>query len=268
MRVATRAGPGHTPAMMATLLVLCAAPAVGSTWSWSLDTTASGTVTGTIDGKKQTASLQPFHLGKVSVTFKVLEANARSPTKLDATVKSGPTTLEGRRWLVESDYGEARLVATAGSEPNVMQRSLEELRPDSVAKLRNVLSALFKEEPVVAATAGANPCDAATLAKVAAATGELIRNTLYGGTDQGVTMEEPSATCRGKGASYRVAVKMKLPWGADVLTLPWSGTVEVPPGAWRANVDLSTSATLAPKDSRVGLKGKVKAVLKSRLTRG
>lgn len=251
---------------LATVLVLGAAPVAGSSFQWTFDDTTSGSATAIIDGRRQTQPMSSSTLGKVSLKVKVLEVGERGPTKLDVKVLSGRLALVGRRWLVESDYGDARLVLPPGTKLTEVQKGYQELYPADFAALRALLSSLFKEDPVVAATTGVPPCAAETLTKVAAATGDAIR-AAFRGARTGATVEDASASCTGKGASYRVSVKLKIPWGSDSAVLPWTGTASVAPGAWRAALDFSASTTFAPKDSRVSLKGKVKAVLKSRFAK-
>lgn len=251
------------------VVVVAAAPPAGSTWRWSVQRSASGSATAKIDGKKRSFTLEPSGLDNATLAVKVLELGDAVPGRVEVTVTSGPQSVEDRRWLVENDSGEARMLAPPGAAPTDMQKGfeqLDQLSQRAVPDLRRVLGGLFKPDPFAAATAGFPPCAPATLERVAAATGDFVRWSGFI-VSSDVTFEQASARCVGKGRKYAVSTTARVLFGSGVLVLPFSGTVDVPAAGWLSTVELTAPFEFQPDGSRVALKGNGKLRLKSSMTK-
>jgi hypothetical protein len=231
-------------------VVLAAAPPAGSAWRWSVERSASATATATVDGQKRRYTTQPDAADRTTLMVKVLEAGEAAPKRVEVTVTSGAPALEGRRWIAEDEYGEARLTVPPGAGPTELQKGLEQMDRRAVPDLRRLLGHLFKPDPFVRATADGPPCAPSTLERVAAATGDAVRSFL---DTSDVTFEKASARCVGKGRRYAVATTARVLRGSGVQLYPFTGTVDVPSAGWLSTVELSAPFRNQPDGSRVAL---------------
>ncbi len=229
---------------LAVLLALSAAPAADSQWSWSFDDSRSIKVKGAPAGVSVTVSP---HLERSQFEIKVLEAGEEAPKKLKVTVKAGPAPIRAHTYEVESNYGEAVLkditpkgTRTTWKLNEVMASSLADPEGPNreVGVFRSAIGTLLRPDPVVLAAKSGAPCTDATAEAVVKAVARYTSRLLLE-RDGEESVKDASATCLGAdGTKYAVRFTLRYPFRDDALDFPFTGTVTIAPGAWRAAFDL------------------------------
>lgn len=252
--------------MLASLLVgllVGATPQEGTRWVLSYEDVLSLQVAGAPPGMRLTP--RPT-LGRSSIELKIDAVTGETPKRLTLAMKSGPAELAGRTWAVEENYGDA--IVTEKKDPSPRQRDAvldSPGQPESLKGLRHLTRVLVVPDPVVAAAREGKPCDAGTREKVAVAAAHLV-DRLISNRPGEMTVKAASAECLGTSGRYTVRFTLS----STVLDAPndalWSGTVEVAPDAWRADLDLKATVDFDLRPTQRTLRAHGTMRLKSRLT--
>lgn len=214
------------------LFLLSAAPPVGSTFRVTLNESGELAAKSTIPGKL--VNSQP---GSAVVDLKVLEVANEQPSKLSVDVvrtelhafTDGPYTLG-------LNYGDPEFSAKVNPGDQ------------KAVNLGSLIKELIRPDPVVAAAATlTDPCSPQASAAIATAAGQLV-NHLYG-SGQLRLADGASATCV-KGKPEWAVKFVLIREGSVDLVNPFTGTVSVPKGAWRSNVDMRSAFKWVTENSR------------------
>lgn len=222
------------------LLVVSAAPPVGSEWTWTIDDQRALKLT----SPKGELSVDP-HLEKMTLEVTVTEASEEALRKFTVFVKAGNVNLRNLKFEVESNYGEAVVKDVTPNEGkrrvglNELTIALATGAPaPELPAFRRALAQLFKADPIVAAAKGAK-CTPETGAAVAKAVGETMMK-IKTERDNQETVTNAAGTCVGAdGTKYAVSFTLNAPFRDQTTEVSMKGTVTVPADAWRASWDAS-----------------------------
>jgi hypothetical protein len=204
-------------------MLVCAAPAVGSTWRVSLTNSAE-----LVAKASRAATLNNYMPGSAVVDLKVLEVADERPRKVAVTVV--------RTELHAFPDGPSDLALNYGEPEFSVKVNAADQQAVNLSKL---IKELIRPDPVVAAAATlADPCSAQASATIGTAAGQLV-NHLYG-FGQLRLADGASATCV-KGKPEWTVKFVLIREGSVDLVNPFTGTVSVPKGAWHSNVDLRSA---------------------------
>ncbi len=231
------------------LVVMGAAPSVGSTWRVVLDESIQAQFSSN-QGELETQSIAA---GANTVDLKVLEVSEGRPTRLGLSVV--------RSAAHEFQYSSEPITLSLNyGEPVLQGGPLG--RPDSqVGSIRQLLKSLISPDPVVAAVAAAtSPCSSEAGQAIGVAAAALVNQASNGGRLR--VVDGASATCVKGTRTWKVRFSLLQERSTD-LTIAYSGTVSVPVGAWRSNLDLRGTYQFKPTGSLIELKGKGSVVFTS-----
>lgn len=244
-------------------LLLGAPPAPGSSWKWSYDDSRKMKL---LSGPPGGALSAYPHLEKTELELTVDDVGEHAPRAITFKVLKGPAALAGRSWKADSSYGEAAL--TELGKPKNLDEVTSVERKEALALqgvLKHLLGTLFLPDPIVVAAA-TDPCSEATREKIAKAAGKLAARLISERSDE-LQTEKASAQCVGTGGKYTVAFSLTAPTQDDQkFEYPWKGTIELPEGAWRASVQLSSASTVEVKTSARPIRIQSQLSLKSVMT--
>lgn len=213
---------------LAVLFLLSAVPAEGSSWAWTLEDRQQLEAS---PAARRLFGIPPPAPAKARLTVKGVDET--TVTRLGVVLEEGVPSLAGRPLVFERNYGGAEL--EAGIDITPLERN--RLRPVQAA-----LGELFDVDPLVEATKQGPRCSAETRAALAAAAGHwLLRRVRLRPEDARV---EGSADCAPRDG-WTLKLTVHFPVRDADASMTWTGSVRVPPAAWRAELHLTSQVKLS-----------------------
>lgn len=145
------------------------------------------------------------------------------PTKARVTVLKGPGRLKGQRFMLENNYGKAMLSEALAGEA-----------PRDLPALEAAVATLFEDDPIITASKSGAACDEATTTAIARAAGQLVSRITMPHPEE-LEVTDAHASCARAKNSYAVSFTLAGSLRDEHFDIPFTGTVVVPPGAWRAS---------------------------------
>ena len=209
-------------------------PPPGSRWTWTLEDVRAAKLRSAPRGMHLT--MNPS-LDKSVFQVAVNETGTDAPKKLTLSAQRAPARIVGQTWAVESSYGEAML--------HQLDKGWLDVPPESVQLVQRAATVLIGVDPIVTAASTGEACDQATTDAIAAATAKVLAR-LSEERPSELTVKDAGATCVGKkGGAWSVHFTISAFFRDQTVEQPWTGTIEVAPGAWHANLDLRSTSEMS-----------------------